>query len=136
MNQDSNLIQKEKIEKITNSFILAFLSLNVSINSNELAETFFTDYKKEFSKQEVLNKFKNIFSLYKTILNSNYSIDNIDFDYSMENEGYGVVEGSLNFSAKLTTDEVVNIESYFKLFVIYHEPDWKIFFFKLPGFTW
>lgn len=136
MNQDLNLIQKDKIEQITNSFILAFLSLNVNNNTNELAETFFTDYKKEFTKQEVINKFKNIFSLYKAILSSNYTIDSIDFDYCNDNEGYGVVEGNINFSAILLTNEVVNIESFYKLFVIYQQPDWKIFFFKLPGFAW
>lgn len=66
-NQNVDKTQKVKIEKVAINFLNAFLSMSVNANTNELADTFFTDYKKEFSKQEVLNKFELFFSSYKTI---------------------------------------------------------------------
>ncbi len=135
-NQNVDKTQKEKMEKVAINFMNAFLSMSVNANTNELAETFFTDYKKEFSKQQDLNKFELFFSSYKTISSSNFTIESIDFDCINNKEGYGVIEGNINFSAILTTNETVNIDSFYRLFVIYQPTDWKIFFFKIPGFIW
>ncbi len=129
---------KLAIEDQANEFIAHWFDMNFDENSWELSDEFLTDTQQIVSKATVLQKFNNIFAAYKAFEDPSFFIGGTSFEMNELDKtmGFGYAEGGLKFSAVLESNETIQIESQFKLYLQLDEGDWRIFFFYWPGFTW
>lgn len=126
------------IEDQAKEFIAHWFDMNFDENSFELSDEFLTDTQKIVSKVTVLQKFNNIFAAYKAFEEANFFIAETSFDLNEADKtmGFGFAEGGLKFNAVLESNEIIAVESPFKLYMHLENGDWRIFFFYWPGFTW
>ena len=126
------------IEDLAKDFIDHWFDMNFDENSWELSDEFLTDTQQIVSKATVLQKFNNIFAAYKAFEDPQFLIVEISFDLDEADttKGLGIAVGVIKFSAVLESNETIQIESPFKLYMQLEEGDWRIFFFYWPGFTW
>ncbi len=129
---------KLAIEDQANEFIAHWFNMNFDENSWELADEFLTDTQQIVSRETVLQKFNNIFAAYKAFEDPNFFIGDTSFEINEADKkmGFGFAEGGLKYSAVLESNEKIQIESQFKLYLQLEDGDWRIFFFYWPGFTW
>ncbi|HMZ47012.1 MAG TPA: hypothetical protein PLU36_09435 [Chitinophagaceae bacterium] len=125
-----------EIATISNKFLTGMGCCSINDVAPLLTFILSTDYKKEFSKQEVIIKLKSFFEQRIGFQNFSHTIENIDFDINEGMDGYGLADGIVNYNTTLDS-AIINSENiHFKLFFIYEEKNWKIFFFKFPEFIW
>jgi hypothetical protein len=103
----------------------------------ELADPFIHPDTREFSKELVLKKIKNVFEAYKNFQNCEYAIRELSYEWDDKKEnGRAFVGGFVKYDAITETREVVHTEGQFQFYLSCNNGWWSIFYFVFPGFNW
>ncbi|OOQ60227.1 hypothetical protein [Mucilaginibacter pedocola] len=87
----------------------------------------------ELNKEQVVQRFKNIFNSYRAFTNAEYVISNIRFEFKGET-GMGHAEGLVKYTAILENGEEVIKKGPFKIYLSNEYDWWTIFSVVFPGF--
>jgi hypothetical protein len=125
---------KMDIKNRTTEFISDWLEHSFNEYSWELAPYFILPDGKVLSKEMVLEKLKSVFDCYTCFCDSEYFIENTNFELKGDiNLGHS--EGTIKYTAILENDERVSFEGPFKLYFSMEGEWWHIYYFVLPGFN-
>lgn len=118
-------------------FLTQWFSRQLGEYSWQLADPFIHPDSREFAKEHVLKRIKNLFDAYVLFKECNYIINNIHFEWNDEKQGgKGFVNGIVKYDAQTEEGEVIQYEGPFEFYLSNSGTWWSIFYFVFPGFSW
>lgn len=124
------------IEDKTFEFLADWFKQDFSEYSWELGNDFITPDRTVYSKDEIVQQFKNIFAAYTAFTHEEYTISEISFNLQGTAGGLGHAEGYVKYNASLENNDVLLIEGPFKLYLSLEQGRWQIFHIVFPGFKY
>jgi hypothetical protein len=126
---------KLDIEERASEFLSGWFSQKLGHNDWCFDDAFILPDKTTITKNEIGEKFSQIFSSYQFFTDQKYTIDKIDFELN-EDGGMGYAEGFVKYNAVLENSEVIIIRGPFKLYMTLKYDWWSIFHIVFPGFAY
>lgn len=103
----------------------------------QLADPFIHPDSREFPKETVLKKIRDLFDSYQVFSNCDYKIDNITFEWDeVQQTGRGFVNGKVAYDAITERGDVMQYRGPFEIYLSNSGTWWSIFYFVFPGFAW
>lgn len=128
---------KYDINRLAENFLSNWFEQKFNEYSSELGSELVIPPGEIITKQELLDKIKNVFDAYTSFVNCKYVIAEINFELNEETAtGMGHAEGGVKYDAILENGEQVHIEGTFKLYMSFQYDWWQICYFVFPGFEW
>lgn len=122
------------IKDKTISFIDDWMEHKLDYKHPNLAESFIYPNGKILHKDDITIKIINFFKCFKEFKNCKYSIEEINFDLSLDTR-MGFAEGYIKYTAVLYDNEEVQIEGHYKIYYSLDYGCWSIVYFVFPGFN-
>ena len=118
-------------------FLTQWFSRQLGEYNWQLADPFIHPDSREFAKEYVLKRIKNMFDAYVLFKECSYLINNIQFEWSDEKQcGKGFANGIVKYDAQTEAGEVIQYEGPFEFYLSNSGTWWSIFYFVFPGFSW
>jgi hypothetical protein len=126
-----------EIRQRSMEFILQWFNRQLGEYSWQLADPFIHPDGREFHKEYVLKKIRNVFDAYVLYSDCSYVIKDIQFDWNdAKQRGRGIVTGSVKYNAQTESGEKIEHEGPFEFYLSSAGAWWSIFYFVFPGFAW
>jgi hypothetical protein len=126
-----------EIRQRSMEFILQWFNRQLGEYSWQLADPFIHPDGREFPKEYVLKKIRNVFDAYVLYSDCSYVIKDIQFDWNdAKQRGRGIVTGSVKYNAQTESGEKIEHEGPFEFYLSSAGAWWSIFYFVFPGFAW
>lgn len=118
-------------------FLLQWFSRQLGEYTWQLADPFIHPDGREFSREYVLKKIRNIFNAYVQYSDCSYMISAIRFDWNDARQcGKGYVKGCVRYDAQTESGEKIHYDGPFEFYLSNVGTWWSIFYFVFPGFVW
>lgn len=118
-------------------FLTQWFSRQLGEYSWQLADPFIHPDSREFQKEQVLKKIRNLFDAYVLFKECSYIINDIQFEWNDEKQcGKGFVNGKVKYDAQTELGEMIHYEGPFEFYLSNSGTWWSIFYFVFPGFSW
>jgi hypothetical protein len=126
-----------EIRQRSMEFILQWFHRQLGEYSWQLADPFIHPDGREFPKEYVLKKIRNVYDAYVLYSDCSYVISDIQFDWNdAKQSGRGVVTGNVKYNAQTESGESIEHEGPFEFYLSSAGAWWSIFYFVFPGFAW
>jgi hypothetical protein len=118
-------------------FLLQWFNRRIDEYSWQLADPFIHPDGREFNKEYILKKIRNVFGAYIQYSDCSYNLDEVQFEWKDEKQcGKGYVKGMVRYDAETESGEKIHHEGPFEFYLSNSGTWWSIFYFVFPGFTW
>lgn len=125
---------KMDIETKTMKFMSAWFRRTTDELAWELADEIIPPNSLIWSKNKVIDKFKQIFDCYTAFSDDVFSVIDINFELN-GNTGMGYSEGAVSYTAVIENHEAISIQGPFKIYFSLEYGCWDIYYFIFPGFN-
>jgi len=126
-----------EIRQRSTEFLLQWFSRKLGEYSWQLADPFIHPDGREFSKELVLKKIRNVFDAYVAYSECSYVMSDIQFEWNDSKQcGRGIVRGNVKYNAETESGEKVHYDGPFEFYLSNSGTWWSIFYFVFPGFVW
>jgi hypothetical protein len=126
-----------EIRQRSMEFLLQWFSRQLGEYSWQLADPFIHPDGREFPKNIVLKRIRNVFDAYVQYTDCSYLVKEIQFEWNdAKQHGRGVVKGLVKYDAHTESGERINYEGPFEFYLSNSGTWWSIFYFVFPGFVW
>lgn len=126
-----------EIDLCAKEFLVQWFARQLGGHSSQLADCFIHPDSREFSKDVVLTKIRNIFDAYVQFSNCNYHIDEVSIEWDDEKQdGKAHAAGTVSFDAETEDGGFARQNGPFELYLSNTGGWWNIYYFVFPGFIW
>jgi hypothetical protein len=126
-----------EIRQRSMEFLLQWFSRQLGEYSWQLADPFIHPDGREFAKEYILKRIRNVFHAYVQYNNCSYVINEIQFDWNDVRQcGRGSVRGHVKYDAETESGEKIHHDGPFEFYLSNSGTWWSIFYFVFPGFVW
>lgn len=126
-----------EIDLCANEFLCQWFRRELGGHSSQLAECFIHPDSREFPRDVVLAKIRNIFEAYVIFSNCSHHIDEVIVEWNDENQtGNGYVRGTVSFDAGTEDGGSTRHVGPIELYLSNTGGWWNIYYFVFPGFIW
>jgi hypothetical protein len=126
-----------EIRQRSMEFLIQWFSRQLGEYSWQLADPFIHPDGREFSKDTILKRIRNVFDAYVQYSDCNYIIHYIQFEWNDTKQcGTGFVRGHVKYDAETESGEKIHYDGPFEFYLSNSGTWWSIFYFVFPGFLW
>lgn len=129
---------EKKLQKIAKTFLTGWLQQDLSKSDHILSSRFMLPNRSTPGKNEVLARIKLVFDSYSVFAKGDYTITNTTLEMEKDktgDTGFAHVDGHIKYTGILENGQTVLFDDKFTIFMAYKAEQWRIFFFKIPGFS-
>jgi len=134
--EEFHLNYKAEITKNTHQFLEHWFNREFNNYHIELARKIIMPKEIEITREEFIIKSNLFFESFRGFQNTAFQVNEIKYELSEGQTGFGNSEGILKYEAVLETGEIIIFEGPFKLYMSLEYNYWSIFSFVMPGFLW
>jgi hypothetical protein len=131
---------KLDLEKLTDQFLQDYLDKKLDEDTMYISDHFIEPNGNVLSKVDLMKQFHAAFDVFKTIENTSFTIEKMDFELkeAMEDDqqGMGFSEGEIKYDIIFPGGERKKIHGPFKIYFSLQWDWWQIYFFYLAGFNY
>jgi len=118
-------------------FLTQWFSRQLGEYSWQLADPFIHPDSREFPKEFLLKKIRNLFDAYILFRECSYMIKDVQFEWDEEKQcGKGFVNGTVQYDAQTESGEMIHYDGPFEFYLSNSGTWWSIYYFVFPGFYW
>ncbi|HUQ66967.1 MAG TPA: hypothetical protein VM101_12480 [Flavitalea sp.] len=118
-------------------FLMQWFNRQLGEYSWQLADPFVHPDSREFRKEVILKRIRNVFDAYVLFRECSYLINDIRFEWNEDKQcGKGSVQGTLKYDAQTEAGEIIHYDGPFEFYLSNSGTWWSIFYFVFPGFAW
>ena len=126
-----------EISQRSMEFLLQWFNRQIDEYSWQLADPFIHPDGREFKKEYVLKRIRNVFDAYIHYSDCSYVIDELQFEWNNEKQcGKGYVRGTVRYVAETESGEKIQHDGPFEFYLSNSGTWWSIFYFVFPDFVW